>query len=117
MRFKEDVLFLAEEQKRVLITQEKTASEWSLRAQVPPELSTCPVLTQGLTAYARKQAAFNAALGAKFKDMWKLGTSERQVDPEDQPDEEDDSHVRFAVAGNESDDEVTDAHGHDSEYE
>ena len=114
LRFKEEVVFVQEEQRRVIETLEKTAVEWDLRQDVDVELTTCPVVAEGLGAYAAEQASLYRRLCAKFKGQWNMGVTESTV-ARDVGDEGDFSNVHFAYAGNESDDESPRARGHDTD--
>ncbi|KAK7024290.1 hypothetical protein VNI00_016414 [Paramarasmius palmivorus] len=67
LRWKEEVLLLEEEMRRVLVTLEYEAKEWL--ARVATEDLTGP-LGEGVTAYALRQAAIRRGLAAKFRSMW-----------------------------------------------
>lgn len=86
-----------------MVTLERTALEWDRRAAVEPELSPCPIVVNGLAAYAAKQASLSRSLCAKFKAQWNRGVTEVMVD--DVEDSGDGACLRFARGGDESDDE------------
>ena len=59
---------LQEEQRRVLISLEKTAEVWDTKANKMPH--TDDPYIEGLRAYAAKQATIQRGLKAKFSAMW-----------------------------------------------
>ena len=66
-RYREEILFLQEEQRRTIVSLEKYALEWDERARIGEEHAPCPLLREGLAAYAAERAAFlkNAPIHAR----------------------------------------------------
>lgn len=72
MRFKEEIVFLREEQRRVLVSLEKNALIWEARALTAKDREGGPLLQDGLAAYAAEQAALQRTWAAHFMQLWNL---------------------------------------------
>ena len=72
MRWSEEVLLLQEEIKRVLEYMSWFSNWWTSHA-APPSESTAhdPFLSEGLSAYAAKQADLRLLLHNHFEMLWK----------------------------------------------
>ena len=70
MRWSEEVLLIQEEMRRVLEYMSWFANWWTSHAVVP-SMDHDPYLTEGLTAYAAKQADLRLSLRNHFEMMWK----------------------------------------------
>lgn len=71
MRWQEEVLLLQEEQRRTIVSLEKYASVWDSRAKDFQRDVDCPILAQGMQAYAMEQAAGRRSLARKFLGIWR----------------------------------------------
>lgn len=70
LRYREEIIFLEEEQRRSLVSLEQYAVQWEKRGEAPLRVVTCSDLREGMSAYAAKQAALRRALAAKFRSIW-----------------------------------------------
>jgi hypothetical protein len=70
MRWSEEVLLVQEEMRRVLEYMSWFADWWSSHAAVP-SIAHDPYLSEGLTAYATKQADLRLSLRNHFEMLWK----------------------------------------------
>ena len=70
MRWSEEVLLVHEEMRRVLDYMSWFVNWWTSHAVVP-SITHDPYLSEGLTAYAAKQADLKLSLRNHFKMMWK----------------------------------------------
>lgn len=70
MRWREEVLLLQEEKRRTITSLEKYAEEWDSRATGTGRVVECPLLKQGMEAYAHEQAAGRRSLAQKFLRLW-----------------------------------------------
>ena len=75
MRWSTEVLLVQEEMRRVLEYMSWFANWWTSHAAVP-SIAHDPYLTEGLTAYAAKQADLRLSLRNHFKMLWKDVLSE-----------------------------------------
>ncbi|GJF00735.1 CxC2 domain-containing protein [Phanerochaete sordida] len=82
LRYKEEVVLVKEEQRRTVVTLNVEAAEWDRRAHL--RVATCPILQQGLAAYAAEQAALLRGLGSWFQQMWQAQASSGQANPRDE---------------------------------
>ncbi|GJF00432.1 CxC2 domain-containing protein [Phanerochaete sordida] len=116
LRYKEEIVIVTEEQRRTIVTLYVEASEWAQRASIrDPD---CPVLREGLAAYAAEQAARLRGLAAHFKRLWQ-GLSNVQASTsadEGQENELESGTMLYAFAGEDSDDEGGAGGGAVSEY-
>lgn len=71
MRWQEEVLLLQEEQRRTIVSLEKYAQVWDSRAKDFQRDIECPILAQGMQAYAMEQAAGRRSLARKFLSIWR----------------------------------------------
>ena len=69
MRWSEEVLLVQEEMRRVLEYMSWFANWWTSHAAVP-SMAHDPYLTEGLTAYAAKQADLRLTLRNHFEMLW-----------------------------------------------
>lgn len=68
--FKEEVFaFIPEEMRRIKVSLEKHALDWDARQQQLDHI-TCPILKQGLHAYAAEQAWIRRSLSSHFAFIW-----------------------------------------------
>lgn len=63
-------MLLEEEQRRTLVSLEKYAQIWSAREREPSRSVSCPILRQGMQAYAARQAAIRLDLANMFRELW-----------------------------------------------
>lgn len=70
MRWSEEVLLLQEEMRRVLEYMSWFSDWWTSHA-APPSTAHDPFLSEGLTAYAAKQADLRLSLRNHFETLWK----------------------------------------------
>jgi len=70
MRWSEEVLLLREEMRRVLEYMSWFADWWTTHAAVP-SMASDPYLSEGLSAYAAKQADLRLSLRNHFETLWK----------------------------------------------
>ena len=80
MRWTEEVLLVQEEMRRVLEYMSWFANWWTSHAVVHSMAAHDPYLTEGLTAYAAKQADLRLSLRSHFEMLWKDVQSSLEVD-------------------------------------
>ncbi|KIY53328.1 hypothetical protein FISHEDRAFT_33526 [Fistulina hepatica ATCC 64428] len=85
-RWCEEVLLLKEEMRRTLVSFEHKADWWDMQVQGP--LTDDEQLSEGASAYAKKQAHLYRSLAAECRRLWGAYASGSLPDPED-PDEVD----------------------------
>ena len=101
-RYTEQLVLLVEEKRRVLATLDYEANIWKERQKTAVGVSAAE--TQGLTAYAARQADLRLKMREKFATMW----AKPVADPS--PNEEVVADIEDAVAGVfDSDDEGSDS--------
>lgn len=111
MRFREEVQLLQEEQRRILVTLEKTAKQWTQRAEEVTWIADAAV-QNGAQAYGARQAAVYCALSEKFSALWaqiSLSTSDETADEDVEEDvEEDLADVEYIYSDQRTGDEDLD---------
>jgi hypothetical protein len=70
MRWSEEVLLVQEEMRRVLEYMSWFANWWTNHAD-SPSIHHDPEISEGLTAYAAKQAHLRLSLRSHFEILWK----------------------------------------------
>ncbi|GJF01001.1 hypothetical protein PsYK624_173060 [Phanerochaete sordida] len=117
LRYKEEVTIVKEEQRRTVVTLNVEASEWDRRAALRE--TVCPLLQQGLAAYAAEQASLLRGLGNNFQQAWQRvkHIDIPTADDEGRETELDSGSMLYGFAGDESEDEGAAATGALSEYE
>lgn len=70
LRFLENIRLLEEEMRRAIVTTEWIANKWDARAIARSAVSA--ELLDGLSAYAREQAAGERGLALHWSSQWKL---------------------------------------------
>lgn len=76
-RAQEEVRYIQEERHRILLSLEYTALVWDRRESQAAHIPgvSCPIIQQGLAAYAAKQARIRRGLADKFKVLWNTAAS------------------------------------------
>ena len=87
MRYKEQVLLVQEEKRRVLESLERTALAWDARAPLGDTTEK-----QGLAAYAARQAGMHRRLKAKFMSLWSNTASGPATGQDEGSPDDDDEH-------------------------
>jgi hypothetical protein len=72
-RWKEEVMLLKEEMRRVLVYLKWKSEDWSRKGDdnLTASLATCPFLLEGLHAYAYRQAGVFRDIHNHFLGIWK----------------------------------------------
>ncbi|KAJ8494864.1 hypothetical protein ONZ45_g13093 [Pleurotus djamor] len=77
LRWKEEVLLVKEEMRRVRVSLEYEANKWSERQTASSTITTDPTLAQGLSAYAHRQVLVRKQLHASFTTIWEQPPGKR----------------------------------------
>ncbi|GJE99776.1 CxC2 domain-containing protein [Phanerochaete sordida] len=117
LRYREEIVLVNEEQRRTVVTLEVDAAEWDRRAGLR-EID-CPVLAEGVAAYAAEQAGLLRGLAGNFQSRWHaVKAIENPVTADEgQEAEVDGGTVLYSFAKDDSDDEGAMGGGDMSEYE
>ncbi|GJE98466.1 CxC2 domain-containing protein [Phanerochaete sordida] len=108
LRYREEIGHIREERRRTVVTLEKVALDWEARGAAR-EVS-CPLLREGLRAYAAEQASIQRGFSAHFQRLWQapiknVTTETGPVDEGRELDGDLNGGVLYAFAGDDSDDE------------
>lgn len=124
LRNHEEVSLTIEDQRRTLVSLEKTALEWDRREGTAPQLKESPITAEGAACYAAERASFERELRTHFNDLWtktpetgprtqstmrgsEANVASTDVDlgiEHDNDGEDEDDGLHFAVTGNDDDD-------------
>ncbi|KAJ8502454.1 hypothetical protein ONZ45_g11741 [Pleurotus djamor] len=77
LRWKEEVLLVKEEMRRVRVTFEYEGNVWRQRQSEASKITTDPVLAQGLAAYAHRQTCVREQLRSSFTAIWERPPGKR----------------------------------------